>query len=249
MVKIKNRILSPTAINTYLSCPRKFYLRYFKRLKTRPSIHLIRGQIVHQTLERFYKARQQILTEKSEEGIQKALLAIFKSLWNGAGDRLNALGLNDEEICFYYTDSELMLCHFGSWFCKNNLPMPDLTETRIFSKNLSIMGIIDAVYENQDGTILVDYKTSKHVKITEDIKRQAAIYGLLYQDRYNKMPAALWVHFLKDAHNPVPIHIDEVLLDYGKMLIQSIREKTLSQDEVDYQCTCGGFCERDFVTS
>ena len=111
------------------------------------------------------------------------------------------------------------------------------------------MGIIDAIYENQDGTILVDYKTSKHAKITEDIKRQAAIYGLLYQDRYNKMPAALWVHFLKDAHNPVPIHIDEVLLDYGKMLIQSVREKTLSQDEVDYQCTCGGFCERDFVTS
>ena len=249
MVKIRSRILSPTAINTYLSCPRKFYLRYFKRLKTRPSIHLIRGQIVHQTLDRFYKNQQQFLTDKSEEAIQKALLTIFKNLWNDAGDRLNYLGLSDEEITFFYTDSELMLCHFGSWFCKNNLPMPDLTETRIFSKNLSIMGIIDAVYENDDDTILVDYKTSKHVKITEDIKRQAAIYGLLYQDRYNKTPAALWVHFLKDALNPVPIHIDDALLDYGKMLIESVREKTLSKDEAAYACTCGGFCERDFVAN
>ncbi len=109
------------------------------------------------------------------------------------------------------------------------------------------MGIIDAVYENHDETILVDYKTSKHVKITEDIKRQAAIYGLLYQDRYHKTPAALWVHFLKDALNPVPIHIDDALLDYGKMLIESVREKTQSLNEADYACTCGGFCERDFI--
>ena len=37
----------------YLSCPRKFYLRYIKRLRTRPSIYLIRGLIVHKTLHEF----------------------------------------------------------------------------------------------------------------------------------------------------------------------------------------------------
>ena len=47
MDNIPERILSPTSINTYLNCPRKFYLRYIQRLKSRPTIHLIRGQIVH----------------------------------------------------------------------------------------------------------------------------------------------------------------------------------------------------------
>ena len=60
VVRIEDRILSPTAINTYLSCPRKFYLRYIKKLRTRPSIHLIRGQIVHQTLHQFHKNHPQI---------------------------------------------------------------------------------------------------------------------------------------------------------------------------------------------
>ena len=36
VIRIANRILSPTDINTYLSCPRKFYLRYIKKLPTKP---------------------------------------------------------------------------------------------------------------------------------------------------------------------------------------------------------------------
>jgi CRISPR/Cas system-associated exonuclease Cas4 (RecB family) len=44
---------SPTSINTYLRCPRKYYLRYIKGLKSKPSIHLIRGKAVHETIAQF----------------------------------------------------------------------------------------------------------------------------------------------------------------------------------------------------
>ena len=34
---------SPSSINTYLRCPRKYFYRYIRKLKDKPSIHLIRG--------------------------------------------------------------------------------------------------------------------------------------------------------------------------------------------------------------
>ena len=47
--------------------------------------------------------------------------------------------------------------------------------------------------------------------------------------------------------DPKPIHIDDELLQYGKTLIESVVEKTKTEDEQDYPCSCGGYCERDFV--
>ena len=64
--------------------------------------------------------------------------------------------------------------------------------------------------------MIIDYKTSQKHVITDDINRQAAIYALLYQDRYGDHPEAVWIHFLIDPGDPIPIHIDEHLMDYGK---------------------------------
>lgn len=55
VIRIERRVLSPTAINTYLSCPRKYYLRYIKKRRTKPSIHLIRGSLVHKTIHAFHE--------------------------------------------------------------------------------------------------------------------------------------------------------------------------------------------------
>lgn len=231
----------------YLSCPRKFYLRYIKKQRTRPSIHLIRGQIVHQVLHQFHKDTKQLSLKQSPDTLQEELLHRFEHLWKNANNRLQALGLSDESLGFYYYDSRQMLSHYADWFCKNNMAVPDLTEARMFSNTYSVMGIIDAVYQRPDETVLVDYKTSKHANITEDITRQAALYALIYQDRYQTPPDVLWVHFLKEPGDPLPVHIDEWLLEYAKILVQSVREKTLSENESDYPCTCGGYCQNDFV--
>ena len=62
-----------------------------------------------------------------------------------------------------------------------------------------------------------------------------------------KAPEVIWIHFLKEVDDPKLIHVDEHLLDYAKILIESIREKTKGFDEESYPCTCGGYCERDFT--
>ena len=247
MIRIENRILSPTAINTYLSCPRKYYLRYIKRLSTRSSIHLIRGLVVHKTLHQFHINMPPGPPELPLDAIQKTLLNAFNTEWQKAGTRLDALKMSKQDIDFYRRDSELMLLNFSHWFIKNNRPLPEACESRIFSHKLKIMGIIDAILSKDSRVILIDYKTSKYARVTDDIRRQAAIYALLYADKYGIMPRAVWIHFLKFPDDPYPIHIDEAILQYGKIVIESVREKTRSQNEAHYPCTCGGYCERDFV--
>ena len=49
------RWLSPSSINAYIRCPRKFYYSKILKLKQKPSIYLIRGIAVHSTIHKFYK--------------------------------------------------------------------------------------------------------------------------------------------------------------------------------------------------
>ena len=246
MVKIEKRILSPTAINTYLSCPRKYYLRYIKRLKTKPSIHLLRGSIVHKAIHEFHKNQPRIFHELPQGMVSHELLSKFNQQWEKAEEQLNALELADEQIEFYYEDSRQMILNFWRWFCKRDVTPADRSEVRLFSKNLGLMGIIDAVHTSGEKVTLIDYKTSKYAKITNDILRQAAIYALLYQDKYNIVPDVVGIHFLKEEGDPQPVQIDEEILEYAKITIESIREKTNSKSEEAYPCTCGGYCDRDF---
>ena len=231
----------------YLRCPHKFYLRYIKRFKTRPSIYLIRGQIVHRTLHEFHKNHLRILPTMPIGSIQTELLKTFNRLWDQAQEQFVVLNMDETELERFHQQSERMLFNFSQWLLRNEYKCPDFSELRLFSKDLRLMGIIDAVHQDPGKTIIIDYKTSQKPLITDDINRQAAIYALLYEDRYQEIPEAVWIHFLIDPGDPVPIHIDEHLMDYGKLLIDSVRKKTMSTEEIDYPCTCGGYCERDLI--
>ena len=248
MIRIEKRILSPTAVNTYMACPRKYYLRYIKRAPSKPSIHLIRGSIVHKTLHEFNIRCIRGPPITDAKAIKEFLIKTFNRLWQESKKSLDALGLSQELLNDYREDSEAMLINFGNWFSRQEVPpIIESAELKIFSDNLRCMGIIDAVKTNDNGVFLIDYKTSKDYSITDDITRQAILYCLLYQDRHDEIPIAVYIHFLKDPGDPVALFIDDAQLAYGKVLIDFIHEKTRSINEADYPCSCGGRCEWDFT--
>ena len=248
MIKIALNYLSPTAINTYLSCPRKFFLRYIRKLKTKPSIYLIRGSIVHRVIERFHRESGSHTFESTAHKTISRLLGIFEEQWKNAGFRLDSLDLSPQEIQDYHDESRIMVINFGCWVHKSKHSRPDRAEVRLFSKKLGLMGIIDAVFRSDNESVLVDYKTSRKSEITSDIERQAALYALLWKDINGLAPSEEWIHFLNSEDEPSVIHIDEHFLSYAKITLESIKEKTRSVDEADYPCTCGGYCQRDFIT-
>ena len=241
------RFLSPTSINTYLSCPRKFYLRYVKKLKTRPSIYLVRGSIVHKVLCRFNQLQAKNRRGMTAFELQLTLLRLFEEEWGRAGDSLTSLGLGEKRLREFHDESKLMIINFSFWVEKSGVAPAERAEVKMFSKKLGLMGILDAIHKVSGKPVLVDYKTSRRPEITPDIQRQAAIYALLYQDLYKEPPTEIWIHFVAHDQLPEVIHVDEHLMQYGEILVESIRAKTKSFDEKDYPCTCGGQCERDFI--
>jgi len=249
VVRIKSRILSPTAINTYIACPRKFYLRYIKRLRSKPSIYLIRGSIVHKVIHDFHLNFEKGDPKASLGRIEKALIDSFMMKWEQARASIDSLGLPEQWIQCHFFDTIAMLKNFAWWYRENGEPKITSSEIRLVSESLNIMGIIDAVYDSREGAILVDYKTSKKIEITPDITRQGALYALLYKELYGKEPAVIRIHFLASRDEPAAIFVDDHLLNYAQLLIDTVFEKTQSMKEDDYPCTCGGYCERDFITS
>lgn len=237
------RMLSPTAINTYLSCPRKFYLRYIKKLRTKLSIYLVRGNVIHRVLERF--SREGIQTSLDQVPVQ--LLRLFDWEWKNAESRLKGLKLTPSELATFWEESRLMLINFYFWLKRSNCWPPFRSEMRMVSKKLGLMGIVDAIHRIDGKAVVVDYKTSRRMDLTPDIQRQAALYAALYQDFFGEPPEAVWIHFLAFDQDPRIIEVDRELISYGRMVTESIHKKTLSQEEADYPCTCGGRCEQEFI--
>ncbi|MBU4599121.1 MAG: PD-(D/E)XK nuclease family protein [Proteobacteria bacterium] len=243
------RILSPTAINTYLDCPHKFYLRYIKRLKTKPSIYLIRGNVVHRVLARFNQHSPQTGHSLALVQMQRTLLRDLAQEWQRSLPSLQALGLSEEQLRQFELESQLMLINFAAWKQRNPTLLVTRYEARLVSKKLGLLGIVDAIHDIGGEPIVVDYKTSRRPEITPEIERQAAIYALLYGEFFGRPLEEVWIHFLASEGDPEAIRVDDALLHYARTLVESTHQNTISEQEEDYPCTCGGRCERDFINT
>ena len=107
------RIQSPSSINLYKQCPRRYFYQYIVKLPTKPSIHLIRGSIVHKVLEKFFELDVSCLDpENYDHGFRSYVTACLTKLWGEKGERLAKLGLSNQELEFYLIDSLEMLNNF-----------------------------------------------------------------------------------------------------------------------------------------
>ena len=239
--------LSPTAINTYLRCPRKYFLKYIKRLKDKPNIYLYRGMAVHKAIARFHKL--DLRAFKSHEDMQTSILGIFRENWERMAPQIESLGLPKDQVDRFFLESQDMLRDWvvrytGSPICGLEGPQ---TEVKLFSKTHGVMGIVDAIHGYDDKVSLVDYKTSARDDITSDIKVQMAIYALLYEDNHLVRPEVVAIDFLKTGCER-RFKVTENLIKYGRDLCRDIHRRTSSSEEGDYPCQCGGWCDKDFAT-
>ncbi len=240
------KYLSPTALNTYLRCPRKYFLKYILRLKEKPNIYLYRGLAVHQALARFHSL--ELTAFKSHSDMQAALVGIFKENWRRQAGAIAALGLPPGKVDRFYEESQTML---RAWIPRYTAsPISGLasprTEVKLFSRQHGVMGVIDAVHLVDGQVALVDYKTSARDEITPEIEVQMAVYALLYEDCFNVRPDIVAIDFLKTGTEK-RFPVTENLIEKAKRLCWETRALTSSDKEEDYPCTCGGWCARDFV--
>ncbi|MBS3107915.1 PD-(D/E)XK nuclease family protein [Candidatus Woesearchaeota archaeon] len=242
------RVQSPSSINTYKQCPRKYYYSYIAKLPTKDSIHLIRGSITHKVLEDFFKPNLGIFSQEPnwKDMLLKRALSLFEQYWLQHRFQLASLNLNKEELSFYFEETKLMIVNWisflnkkiekeiskGSNFFEAFQKLTPLTEKEYNSEEHQVRGFIDAI-EELDGKIrLMDYKTSKKFEITDEYKLQLAIYALLYFEKHKKLPDHVGIYFLKGEERL--LNVDENLLKLAKFEIEQIHAATETDQIGDY---------------
>jgi CRISPR/Cas system-associated exonuclease Cas4 (RecB family) len=232
-------------------CPRKYYLRYIKRLKPKAKPSLIVGGIVHKTIEDLTKGYRQGMLDWDYGKVRTLALTTLQQKWNPKRHKLAAVCNNQFHCSQLFKDSKMMVINWLHQFIRDVLPgkTQPVTETRIVSEGLGVQGVIDAIYNGQGRAEILDYKTSSFNQITPDVKLQLAIYSLLYKEEYGKLPDRTIVHFLKSPHgekNPRRFKPTQKLINYAARQVELIYQLTQSDKESDYPCQCGGWCEEEF---
>jgi CRISPR/Cas system-associated exonuclease Cas4 (RecB family) len=242
----KRKWLSPTAINSYLHCPRKYYYRYIEKRKSKPNIHLMRGLAVHKAIEKFYTHKLDKRPDLDYGTLRKTLLDLFRTEWDTYTKSLLESKLTQGDLAFFRHESEHMMLNFLHDFLENadnNQPSPDIEKT-LYAKEDGLLARLDAVYHARDPPLIVDYKTSKSAEVTDEHKRQMGLCAMLYETIYGTRPLA-GLHFLKFRDGRKLFRITDTFLEKLRNLIGTIRQKTRTTNITDYPCLCG-WCEHEF---
>ncbi|HLD19246.1 MAG TPA: PD-(D/E)XK nuclease family protein [Candidatus Nanoarchaeia archaeon] len=246
------RIQSPSSINTYKQCPRKYYYQYIVRLDTKPSIHLLRGEIVHRTLEDFFQLTD-IPASDYALRFQVEALGLLKKHWHANILTLSQLE-SDEALEFYLHESQLMLVNITNVFTKRfekelrkGIPagaafqnITPKVEEEFISHNLKVRGYIDAIESGDDGIRIMDYKTSKITEINDSYRLQLAIYALLYEEKHGRKPDKVGIYFLKASERLLDVTDD--MLHFARKEIEQIHKNTKSDEMKSYPMKPSRLC-------
>ncbi len=241
------RVQSPSSINMFRQCNRKYFYIYNKGFQLLPSIHMVRGNIAHSVLEHFYNQDITGITkENCKDKLQSAIPQLLVKYWTAAKPELDKLDLSERELNFYLEETLVMLFNWLNHFVVRIEQNPNdfatafkeltpIREKQYSSEIHSVRGFIDAIEHAADGVRIMDYKTSKEAIITPEYRLQLAIYSLLYHETHGVLPKQVGIFFLKD--NAQFINVDHDLLEMAKREIALIHKGTESEDIMDYPKT------------
>jgi len=248
------RVQSPSSINTYRQCPRRYFYQYILKLPTRENIHYVKGKIVHSVLEKFFDIDTKHFKEENyKKELSYYMKNLFNAFWLKNLEKFEEIGSNEREIVSAKQDVAEMLAnwlqHFFERIDESGIKFHDAflkfkpveIESQYESQEHMVRGFIDVV-ENVDGEIKVlDYKTSSSFEITESYQAQLAIYALLYREKHGKLPHKLSIWFLKDKEKV--INVEEKMIEKALEEIRDIHIRTESSNIEEYPKKTSSLCK------
>jgi RecB family exonuclease len=252
------RVQSPSSINTFKQCKRKYYYQYIEKIPTLSNIHQVRGNIAHSTLEDFFDIDISDCTpENCTPKLVGKMQAIFLNCWNRYKPKLDELNLSKDRERFYFEETMLMLMNWNKQFIENLTKtisekqmtlqeafhyLTPIREQEFRSEAFSVRGFIDAIQHLENEVHIIDYKTNSKFDMKESILLQLGIYSLLYKEKHGVLPTKVGIYFLR--HKLKMMNVDEQLLEMAEREIKFIHEHTDSTTEMtDYPQTITGLCK------
>jgi CRISPR/Cas system-associated exonuclease Cas4 (RecB family) len=180
-----NFFLDKTMVNTYKSCPYKYYLLFVKKVPTEETLDISEGKIFHKITCDFYDKinKDVLLNIDIEQYFRQIITDLMKDY------TITKTFLYENFINF--ETNRFKLCKM-----RNNIDcfFPVYKETYFENKELMLNGVVDRIFKDFDEKlILMEIKTgkpSKYKTSIEGLTRELAIYDLLVEpynikfDRY-----------------------------------------------------------------
>ena len=251
------RVESPSSINTFLQCKRKYYYQYIEKHSVPSTIHTLRGQIVHTVLDKFYSVSIISFTNATyPQQLRVELQDIFIKEWGAQREALLKLHLPREKLITIFDETLLMLFNWYEHFlCELKVKVQKTgdvqlafaalipqREIELTSASYSVHGFADAIYSVNDAVHILDYKTNAQTEIKDSILLQLAIYSLIYEEMYGKRPDKVGAFFLRDTVKM--LDVDEHLITLAKQEIKKIHEHTSTAEHIDaYPRTVTPLCK------
>lgn len=236
--------ISCSGVKTYNHCPLKFYYQYVLRLPSPPSEYFLRGNIIHNVFENFYKDFPKIKTNKPDNLIQafksraKKLLDIEWGLIGIEHDDLFSHEPYQEQKEYdshkkwveFFGQQQAMKYYelyqkMGSHPQARRFFLPYYTEVPLYDYKLGINGRIDAVFQipYTQKYYAVDYKTSTKMKniIDGDEELQLCIYALLLKNCEGKKCTEGHIYLARIGGEPIIYFQKQQLKDTEKLCLET----------------------------
>jgi putative RecB family exonuclease len=190
--------LSPSRVESFLSCPLAFRFSSIEKLPEPPSVAATRGSLVHRALELLFT---QPAAERTPAALDTAVEAAIVEY--RADPDFTLLGLTEAQTAVFDDECRQLAANY--------LTMEDPTSIRDIGLELrleapvgelTLRGIIDRLELDDDGELIVtDYKTGRAPSPNWERKSLSGLnfYAFLCEALFGKRPAAIRLMYLKSG--------------------------------------------------
>ncbi len=187
--------LSPSRVESFLSCPLSFRFSSIEKLPDLPSVAATRGSLVHRALELLFVRPAADRTAAALDEAVEVAIAEYREL-----DEFTLLALDADATARFDSDCRRLAANY--------LEMEDPTRVRDIGLelrleapvgDLMLRGIIDRLELDRDGELVVtDYKTGRAPSPNWERKSLSGLnfYSFLCESLFGKRPAAIRLMYL-----------------------------------------------------
>jgi putative RecB family exonuclease len=204
------KTISASRLGLFLSCRRKFYLRYVKAVPKPKSAALHLGSVVHEVLRHWNKSRL-----RGKPVTVEQLSAEFTRAWEDQGEERVAWE-NDEEQSAEKACAQRLL---ETYFRETPITVdekPEAVEVTVekdlqaHGLPLRLIGVLDLV---RPAGLIVDFKTSAKTPDPDMARHTNEIqltgYSLLYREATDRRESGRQLHFLVKTKAPKLIVVSD----------------------------------------
>ncbi len=190
--------LSPSRVESFLSCPLAFRFASIERLPEPPAPYTTKGSMVHRALELLF------MRPNADRDLVAAQVAFDQARAEYLVDpEFTLLGLDSAEVDAFFADAWVLVQKYFE--IEDPTAIRDIgLELRLEAQvgSLALRGIIDRLELDADGRLIVtDYKTGRTPSAHYEQKSLAGVhfYSFLCQEVLGQRPAAVRLMYLRSG--------------------------------------------------